>query len=49
MQLFASLVADGKTVLMFTHERDFIPYFTRTITLSNGAIDARPHARAQHG
>jgi putative ABC transport system ATP-binding protein len=44
MQLFARLVADGKTVLMVTHERDFSPYFTRTITLVDGAIAAAPSA-----
>ncbi|MDQ2990701.1 MAG: ABC transporter ATP-binding protein [Pseudomonadota bacterium] len=40
MQLFAALVAEGKTVLMVTHERDFSSYFTRTITLVDGAIEA---------
>jgi putative ABC transport system ATP-binding protein len=39
MALFASLAKDGKTVLMVTHERDFAPYFTRTITLVDGAIE----------
>jgi putative ABC transport system ATP-binding protein len=39
MQLFAGLAAGGKTVLMVTHERDFSPYFTRTITLADGAIE----------
>jgi putative ABC transport system ATP-binding protein len=41
MALFANLAKDGKTVLMVTHERDFAPYFTRTITLADGAIVAR--------
>ena len=40
MQLFAALVAEGKTVLMVTHERDFSSYFTRTITLVDGAVEA---------
>jgi putative ABC transport system ATP-binding protein len=48
MQLFASLVADGKTVLMVTHERAFSPYFTRTITLVDGAIEGAPAVRVQH-
>ena len=47
MQLFATLAADGKTVLMVTHERAFSPYFTRTITLADGAIDTAA-ARVQH-
>lgn len=38
MQLFAALAGDGKTVLMVTHEREYAPYFTRTITLADGAI-----------
>lgn len=48
MQLFASLVADGKTVLMVTHERGFSPYFTRTITLVDGAIATPVAAKVQH-
>jgi putative ABC transport system ATP-binding protein len=48
MQLFAALVADGKTVLMVTHERDFSPYFTRTITLVDGAIGTATGAKVQH-
>ncbi|WP_345297882.1 ATP-binding cassette domain-containing protein [Candidatus Villigracilis affinis] len=31
MQLFANLAAEGKTVLMVTHERDLTQYFTRSI------------------
>lgn len=38
MSLFAGLVAQGKTVLMVTHERAFAPYFTRAITLVDGAV-----------
>jgi putative ABC transport system ATP-binding protein len=38
MQLFADLAADGKTVLMVTHERDLTRYFTRSIMLSDGVI-----------
>jgi putative ABC transport system ATP-binding protein len=38
MQLFADLAADGKTVLMVTHERDLTRYFTRSITLADGVI-----------
>lgn len=50
MMLFASLARDGKTVLMVTHERDFAPYFTRTITLADGAIVAvgAAAAKVQH-
>jgi len=38
MQLFADLAAEGKTVVMVTHERDLARYFTRSITLVDGAI-----------
>lgn len=38
MQLFAGLTTEDKTVVMVTHERDLSRYFTRTITLSDGAI-----------
>ena len=38
MQLFANLAAEGKTVVMVTHERDLSRYFTRTIMLSDGMI-----------
>jgi putative ABC transport system ATP-binding protein len=38
MQLFANLAAEGKTVLMVTHERDLTQYFTRSIALADGMI-----------
>ncbi len=38
MQLFADLAAEGKTVVMVTHERDLGRYFTRTVTLSDGEV-----------
>jgi putative ABC transport system ATP-binding protein len=38
MQSFAELAAEGKTVVMVTHERALSHYFTRTITLSDGAV-----------
>lgn len=38
MQLFANLAAEGKTVLMVTHERNLTQYFTRSIMLSDGVI-----------
>ncbi|MEW6401633.1 MAG: ABC transporter ATP-binding protein [Chloroflexota bacterium] len=38
MQLFANLAADGKTVLMVTHERDLTRYFTRSILLVDGTV-----------
>jgi putative ABC transport system ATP-binding protein len=40
MQLFAGLAADGKTVVMVTHERDLAHFFTRFITLTDGRITA---------
>ncbi|MEI7846264.1 MAG: ABC transporter ATP-binding protein [Chloroflexota bacterium] len=42
MQLFANLAAEGKTVVMVTHERDISRYFTRSIILSDGVIIASP-------
>lgn len=38
MQLFATLAAEGKTVVMVTHERDYSHFFTRSITLSDGTV-----------
>jgi putative ABC transport system ATP-binding protein len=38
MQLFANLAAEGKTVVMVTHERDLSRYFTRSILLADGLI-----------
>jgi putative ABC transport system ATP-binding protein len=35
---FSSLVSEGKTVVMVTHERDMTRYFTRTVMLEDGAI-----------
>ncbi len=40
MQLFAGLTAEGKTVVMVTHERDLAHFFTRFITLADGRIVA---------
>lgn len=38
MGIFAQLVADGKTVVMVTHEREFQHYFSRTLVLADGSI-----------
>lgn len=40
MQLFADLAAEGKTVVMVTHERDLEHFFNRFITLVDGRIAA---------
>ena len=40
MQLFAGLAAEGKTVVMVTHERDLAHFFTRFVTLTDGRITA---------
>jgi putative ABC transport system ATP-binding protein len=59
LQLFAGLVADGKTVLMVTHERDVTQFADQVITLVDGEVrvgDIVPDAarlaspgRARHG
>lgn len=38
MQLFENLAAEGKTVLMATHERNLSQYFTRSIMLVDGIV-----------
>ena len=38
LSLFASLAAEGKSVVIVTHERDAIPGARRTVTLAQGAI-----------
>jgi putative ABC transport system ATP-binding protein len=38
IQLFANLAAEGKTVVMVTHERDLSRYHTHSITLADGSI-----------
>jgi putative ABC transport system ATP-binding protein len=38
MELFHTLVREGKTVVMVTHERDFSRYFTRSIILADGIL-----------
>lgn len=38
IRLFADLAAEGKTVVMVTHERDLSRHFARSIQLSDGAI-----------
>ena len=41
MELFANLAAEGKTVLMVTHERDLSSFFTRSIMLVDGRIASK--------
>lgn len=38
MRLFSTLVSEGKTVVMVTHERDYRDFFSRTINLSDGQL-----------
>ncbi len=38
VRFFSTLVNEGKTVVMVTHERDLTRYFTRTVMLEDGAI-----------
>jgi putative ABC transport system ATP-binding protein len=45
MEFLASLAKSGKTVLAVTHERDLGRFFTRTLTLSDGAVIADSASR----
>jgi putative ABC transport system ATP-binding protein len=38
LTLFQKLAAEGKTVIMVTHERDIIPWVRRVVTLADGQI-----------
>ncbi len=38
VRFFSTLVNEGKTVVMVTHERDLTRYFTRTVMLEDGSI-----------
>jgi putative ABC transport system ATP-binding protein len=40
LQLFADLAAEGRTVVMVTHERDITRVVTQSITLADGALVA---------
>jgi putative ABC transport system ATP-binding protein len=42
LDLFAELAAEGKTVVMVTHERDLGRFITRTVTLVDGEIVPDP-------
>lgn len=46
LQLFADLAAEGRTVVMVTHERDITSIVTQSITLADGAIVAPPTIRS---
>ncbi|MBI5342601.1 MAG: ABC transporter ATP-binding protein [Deltaproteobacteria bacterium] len=46
VRFFSSLVNEGKTVVMVTHERDMTRYFTRTVMLEDGAIVEETEAKA---
>ncbi len=46
MRLFAALAKEGKTVVMVTHERELSHYFTRTVTLADGAVVGETRAVA---
>jgi putative ABC transport system ATP-binding protein len=47
MSLFSELAREGKTVLVVTHERDVSRFFTRTITLADGVVQAQPISEVQ--
>lgn len=46
VRFFSTLVREGKTVVMVTHERDLTRYFTRTIMLEDGAIVGEAEAKS---
>lgn len=49
MALFAEQARLGRTVLMATHERDYDHYFSRIITLADGALAASAsHPQVRH-
>ncbi len=45
--LFEGLVAEGKTILMVTHDDDLAQRVTRTVTIADGLIVADTHNEAQ--
>ncbi len=47
MQSFAKLAAEGKTIVMVTHERDLNRYFARTIMLLDGFIITETAAKIE--
>jgi len=47
MQLFEMLVAQGKTILMVTHDRDLSSRANRIITLADGQIVAQTTANGR--
>jgi len=49
LRLFGDLAADGKTVLMVTHERDITRFSDRLITLVDGRMEAGCVAREARG
>jgi putative ABC transport system ATP-binding protein len=48
-RLFGDLAADGKTVLMVTHERDITRFSDRLVTLVDGRTETGSAAREAHG
>ena len=46
MTAFAGLAAEGKTVVMVTHERDLSRFFTRVVELSDGRVVGSSERRA---
>ena len=40
MGLLAALAGEGKTVIVVTHERELGRFFTRTVSLRDGTIQA---------
>src|SRR5215216_5187849 len=46
LELFGGLAAEGKTVLMVTHERDVSRYADQVVTLVDGRISERVNGRA---
>ncbi len=47
LQLFKELAASGKTVVMVTHERDIVPWVSRTMTLADGQIISSTRTRGE--
>src|SRR5512139_1848396 len=45
-QIFEKLVAQGKTIVMVTHDESFVPRFTRRLQIADGVVSVPPESSA---